>query len=467
MNCQQDGWGQQAQQPLYDDNNGQAALRGVRQINAGDLPKLPTYSGEEKLEPVVAMFNERAEILGWDEYTLRMQFSQSLVGKAREFYYGLNGRQWLNLEGVVARLKARFDVSPSTRMEAIAQLHNIRQQGDENLYDYATRVSEVARHANPADNEANAIPFFLKGMLDKFKTTATFPIYQDAMNEQFQSFQEVIQVLMEVLKSSNDWGRNKSVHFEEPMTSGSAFAGRVTRPRERTYGFENQQQKAAARGSPVSQSSGAGYGFGRGRLRCDGGCASSYTTVSRAATASQRVQSGTPPYDSPVRGISSQEDSRRGQPPCTNADVDQGEEPMHMFASKIAALEESQDALKQTMAAMRDESKQTMREVRESMAELKIAMKFMMARDGRPRSSSPHDWRERSGGFRSPDRRDGQTRSRNTSPGGACYLCGEESHLKRDCPQWKEFMVFQQKQRAEKHLNSKGVAATAGASHPE
>jgi hypothetical protein len=138
-----------------------------------------------------------------------------------------------------------------------------------------------------------------------------------------------------------------------------------------------------------------------------------------------------------------------------------------MFASKIAALEESQDALKQTMAAMRDESKQTMREVRESMAELKIAMKFMMARDGRPRSSSPRDWRERSGGSRSPDRRDGQTRLRKTSPGGACYLCGEESHLKRDCPQWKEFMVFQQKQRAEKHLNSKGVAATAGASHPK
>ena len=446
-----------------------------RRVNARDLPKLPSYTGKEKLDSLVAMFKERGQQLGWNEPTLRLHFTQSLGGKAGEFYYALGDRQWLDFDDIVDRLKARFDEGPTNRMEAVAQLHNIRQGKEENLYDYAARVTEVASLANPDGNEAQAIPFFLTGILDKFKNDATFQVYQAAMNEGFHSIAEVIQALKGMMRSANAWGQTKTVRFQEPVTTSTphVYMNRVSREKGKSNSYDSRNHpQTVLWGSPS-------YNMSDGTS-----CPTAFPGAPMEATwrghnAAPVGQPGAGAYYVPVPNplrsdnsgehLSYQNDEKYSQSKTTDGNE------LHqvdVLITRTAAVESSQadlrkevQGIKAEVKDVRTEVKDMKNEIKESMSKLDATLKLIIGVRERPRSSSPN---ERGGAFynryRSPGRGDSARGPGSPSPMG-CHICGVLTHMKIDCPHADAFLAFQNGLQANP-LNEKGVVPQTGNSHP-
>ena len=69
---------------------------------------LPCYDGTAPLDSIIAIYKERARVVGCSTLELRFVFVQHLKGNAREFYLSMPDRADLTFVQLLRRLENRF-----------------------------------------------------------------------------------------------------------------------------------------------------------------------------------------------------------------------------------------------------------------------------------------------------------------------------------------------------------------------
>ena len=182
------------------------------------LPRLGRYDGTTNdLEAIARSYVDRAEELGWDEGRLKFHFRQSLEGRARTYFYTLNNTEYMSFDEIIDKLLNHFEQTPPNRMAAMAHLNQIKQDVQEDLDDFATRVRKLAKQAFPEEGEVVVISAFAAGLDPKYRDYDIKQIFCKVEDGQYTNVDEVIVDIKTAMRVAQRYGapiRNKkSVAF--------------------------------------------------------------------------------------------------------------------------------------------------------------------------------------------------------------------------------------------------------------
>ena len=135
------GTGRQTRQRQEDPN---ATITTQHLILAGK-PKLPSYDGKGSWKPFITQFETHATLGGWDEQQRKTMMLLCLQGDAAEFFTMLIDMNY-QFEEIKRRLEQRYGKRelPQTLR---SQFHQIKQNSDESIFEWAERVQKVGFEA--------------------------------------------------------------------------------------------------------------------------------------------------------------------------------------------------------------------------------------------------------------------------------------------------------------------------------